>query len=72
MALIEENQQARARAQAQGKAKPDERTGMQTTALIVQVGDAADLLVLYGAAACGGESGGALNASGSRDAANRW
>jgi transposase len=39
LTLIEENQQARARAQAQGKAKPDERTGMQTTALIVQVGE---------------------------------
>jgi transposase len=38
LALIEENQQARARAQAQGKAKPTERMGMQTTALIVQVG----------------------------------
>jgi hypothetical protein len=33
-----ENQQARARAQAQGKAKPTERTGMHTTALVVQVG----------------------------------
>jgi transposase len=39
LTLIEENQQARARARAQGKAKTDERTGMQTTALIVQVGD---------------------------------
>ena len=39
LTLIEENQQAHARAQAQGKAKPDERTGMQTTALIVQVGE---------------------------------
>jgi len=38
LTLIEENQQVRARAQAQGKAKPDERTGMQTTALMVQVG----------------------------------
>jgi hypothetical protein len=38
LTLIEENQQARARVQAQGKAKPEERTGMQTTALIVQVG----------------------------------
>jgi transposase len=38
LSLIEENQQARVRAQAQGKAKPEERTGMQTTALIVQVG----------------------------------
>jgi transposase len=38
LTLIEENQQARARAQAQGKAKPAERTGMQPTALIVQVG----------------------------------
>ncbi|MGE3425133.1 MAG: IS66 family transposase [Dehalococcoidia bacterium] len=38
LTLIEENQQARAQAQAQGKAKPEERTGMQTTALIVQVG----------------------------------
>jgi hypothetical protein len=37
LALIEENQ--RARAQAQGKTKTDERTGMQTTALIVQVGE---------------------------------
>src|SRR6185503_9542038 len=39
LALIAENQQARARAQTQGKTKPEERTGMQTTALIVQVGD---------------------------------
>ena len=39
LTLIEENQQARAQAQAQGKAKTDERTGMQTTALIVQVGE---------------------------------
>jgi transposase len=38
LSLIEENQQARARARAQGSAKPEERTGMQTTALIVQVG----------------------------------
>jgi transposase len=38
LTLIEENQQARAQAQAQGKAQVDERTGMQTTALIVQVG----------------------------------
>jgi len=38
LTLIEENQIARAQAQAQGKAKPDIRTGMQTTALIVQVG----------------------------------
>jgi hypothetical protein len=38
LTLIEENQQARARAQAQGKAQPEGRTGMQTTALIVQVG----------------------------------
>jgi hypothetical protein len=39
LALIEENQQARAQARAQGKAKTTERTGMQTTALIVQVGE---------------------------------
>jgi transposase len=39
LTLIEENRQARARAQAQGKTKADERTGMQTTALIVQVGE---------------------------------
>jgi hypothetical protein len=38
LTLMEENQQARARAQAHGKAKPEARTGMQTTALIVQVG----------------------------------
>jgi len=38
LTLMEENQQARARAQVQGKAKPEERMGMQTTALIVQVG----------------------------------
>lgn len=38
LTLIEENQQARARAQAQGKTKTEERTGMQTTALMVQVG----------------------------------
>jgi hypothetical protein len=39
LTLIEENQQARAQAQAQGKEKTEERTGMQTTALIVQVGE---------------------------------
>jgi len=39
LALIEENQNAVAQARAQGKAKTDERTGMQTTALIVQVGE---------------------------------
>ena len=39
LALIEENQQAAAQAHAQGKAKADERTGMHTTALIVQVGE---------------------------------
>lgn len=38
LTLIEGNQIARAQAQARGKAKPDTRTGMQTTALIVQVG----------------------------------
>jgi len=38
LTLIEENQIVRAQAQAQGKAKPEVRTGMQTTALIVQVG----------------------------------
>jgi len=37
--LIEENHQAQAQAQAQGKTRTDERTGMQTTALIVQVGE---------------------------------
>ena len=39
LTLIAENQQARAQARAQGKAKPDTRTGMYTTALIVQVGE---------------------------------
>ncbi len=39
LALIEENQKAQAQARAQGKAKTTERTGMQTTALIVQVGE---------------------------------
>jgi transposase len=39
LTLIEENQQARTWAQAQGKVKPEERTGMQTTALMVQVGE---------------------------------
>src|SRR5215471_4550399 len=39
LALIEENQKARVQARAQGKAKADARTGMQTTALIVQVGE---------------------------------
>ena len=38
LALIEENHQAAAQACAQGKAKADARTGMQTTALIVQAG----------------------------------
>ena len=38
LTLIEENHQARARAQAQGKTKTEKRTGMQTTALMVQVG----------------------------------
>jgi transposase len=39
LTLIEENRQARVKARAQGKARADERTGMQTTALIVQVGE---------------------------------
>jgi hypothetical protein len=39
LALIEENQKAAAQARAQGKGKVDARTGMQTTALIVQVGE---------------------------------
>ena len=39
LALIEENQQAAAHAHAQGKTKTPERTGMQTTALIVRVGE---------------------------------
>jgi transposase len=39
LTLIKENQQAQARAQAQGKAQTEERTGMQTTALMVQVGE---------------------------------
>jgi transposase len=39
LALIAENQQARAQARTRGKAKTTERTGMQTTALIVQVGE---------------------------------
>jgi transposase len=39
LALIAENQKAAAQAHAQGKAKTGERTGMQTTALIVQVGE---------------------------------
>jgi transposase len=39
LALIAENQQAAAQARAQGKAQSTERTGMQTTALIVQVGE---------------------------------
>jgi hypothetical protein len=38
LTLIEENQIARAKARAQGKVKTEERTGMQTTALVVQVG----------------------------------
>jgi transposase len=45
LTLIEENQQARARAQAQGKTTTDERTAMQTTALVVQVG--AQRICLY-------------------------
>jgi transposase len=39
LALIEENQQATAQAHAQGEAEAAGRTGMQTTALIVQVGE---------------------------------
>jgi transposase len=39
LTLIAENQKAAVQARAQGKAKSSERTGMQTTALIVQVGE---------------------------------
>jgi rRNA maturation protein Nop10 len=39
LALIAENRKAQAAAHAQGKAKTTERTGMYTTALIVQVGE---------------------------------
>ena len=38
-ALIAETRKAQAQAQAQGKAKTRARTGMDTTALIVQVGE---------------------------------
>jgi transposase len=39
LALMAENQKAAAQARVQGKAQVDERTGRQTTALIVQVGE---------------------------------
>jgi transposase len=39
LALIAENRKAQAQAHTQGKAKTTERTGMYTTALIVQVGE---------------------------------
>jgi transposase len=39
LTLIEENSKAAAQAHAQGKARTDKRTGMQTSALIVQVGE---------------------------------
>ena len=39
LTLMAENQKAAAQARTQGKAKTTERTGMQTTALIVQVGE---------------------------------
>jgi hypothetical protein len=39
LALIEENQKARAQAQARGAAEVAARTGRQTTALVVQVGE---------------------------------
>jgi transposase len=39
LALIAENRNAQAQAHAQGKAKTSERTGMYTTALIVQMGE---------------------------------
>src|SRR5262245_58627054 len=55
LALIEENQQARARAHAQGKAKSTERTGMRTTALIVQVG-ARRICLYYTGRRHGGEN----------------
>ena len=37
LTLLKENHQAPARARAQGKPKPEERTGRQTTAGLVQV-----------------------------------
>jgi rRNA maturation protein Nop10 len=39
LALIAENRKAQAQAHAQGKAKTSDRTGLYTTALIVQVGE---------------------------------
>jgi hypothetical protein len=39
LSLMQENQQIRAQAQAQGLSRPKERTGMFTTALVVRVGE---------------------------------
>jgi hypothetical protein len=39
LSLMEENRQLRAQAEARGLCRPTERTGMFTTALVVQVGD---------------------------------
>jgi hypothetical protein len=50
LALIQENRASLAAAQAQGVSSPTERTGMHTTALVVQVGE--HTAILYYASRC--------------------
>ena|SRR5438128_9036577 len=53
LALMEENHQRRAAAAAMGDARPTERTGMCTTALVVQVGERTSCLYDSGRAHAG-------------------
>jgi transposase len=53
LSLIEENQQAQARAEAMGLARSADRTGMYTTALVVQVGERTICLYYCGRAHAG-------------------
>ena len=72
LALIEENQQATAPGPRAGKDESGRADGHADDGVDRAGGRTTDLFVLYGATACGRESGGPLNASGSRGAANPW
>jgi hypothetical protein len=69
LTLIEENQEAGAQAQATGAAAA--RTGMYTTALIVQVGERR-ICLYYAGRQHAGENLTALLTNGSRSGRSRW
>ena len=71
LALIQENQQIRAEAEAQGLSRAKERTGMFTTALVVRVGEQL-ICLYYSGRAHAGENLAALLAQREADQSPLW